>query len=73
MYIAAGCPELCYPKTTSGKTGVSPHTLGLSSLGEGDGSSHCSSATSPRLDDVAWLRQHSRLLYYHSQSALTGI
>ena len=50
MYIAAGCPELCYPKTTSGKTGVT-HTLELSSLGEGHGTSHCSSATSPRLGD----------------------
>ena len=48
--LAAGCPELCYPKTTSGKFGVT-HTLELSSLGEGHGTSHCSSATSPRLDD----------------------
>eukprot|EP00978_Attheya_sp_CCMP212_P023073 scaffold69910_cov29-Attheya_sp.AAC.2 len=72
MYIAAGCPKLCYPKTTSGKTGVT-YTLGLSSLGEGYGTFHYSSATSPRLDDVAWLRQQFCLLYYHHQSALTGI
>jgi hypothetical protein len=50
MYIAAGCPELCYPKNTSEKTGVT-HILELSSLGEGHGTSHYSIATSPRLDD----------------------
>jgi hypothetical protein len=47
---SGGMPRVVLPKNHTWKN-WSNHTLELSSLGEGHGTSHCSSATLPRLDD----------------------